>query len=165
LTNEEQLIPQRILPLLPDDNEPIYVIAFVGRDYSTFGHEWAHCLYHTNPAYQDHVRVVWERDLTDKLRKVISLELEMRKYHRDKWLDEFQAYLYENPAEFGRKWKEALTPPHQALVRLLSPPPLLSNMSNPSKLDEMHTISNDLASLSLGSDLAVLRDVPDILQY
>jgi hypothetical protein len=61
-------------------------------------------MFHLAPTYRDFVKEQWT-SLDKKLQKVIEKELEMRNYKKEMYLDEFQAYLLDDPADFGRKWR------------------------------------------------------------
>ena len=98
-----------------------YIIGCIKGDASTLYHEWAHANFFLNPKYQEIVKKMYQ-ELPDQIKKVINLDLKMKGYSSNVLLDEFQAYLIENPHEFGKKCFGTLWPLHLELVKILPRP-------------------------------------------
>ena len=98
-----------------------YFIAHLNGDSSTVLHEWCHAYYYFNQEYRDLVSELWE-SLPIKTRNHVNMELKMRNYHTNVYLDEFQAYVRENPMDFGKKWASDLQDIHLLLKSLIKPP-------------------------------------------
>jgi hypothetical protein len=103
-----------------------YLIACLEKDKSTILHEWAHAHYYFNSTYRELIATEWN-NLDPLLQKVIMKELELRNYHPDVFLDEFQAYVRENPGDFGKKYTQMLQPLHLKLKGLVRVPNIFAD--------------------------------------
>ena len=100
-----------------------YIIASLIGDQSSLYHEWAHAYYFLNPKFQIFVQEMFD-DLPAQIKKVILNDLKMKGYSSNVFLDEFQAYVLENPNEFGKKCSNTLTLLHQKLREIIQRPVL-----------------------------------------
>jgi primosomal protein N' len=137
-----------------------YMIACLEKDKSTILHEWAHAHYFFNPTYRELIEKEWIL-LDPLLQKVIKKELEMRNYHPDVFLDEFQAYVRENPGDFGKKYTQMLVPLHLKLKSLIHVPTIFvaDNLVYPIT----HLIENPLAMTDLANCIDEISATPEIL--
>ena len=101
-----------------------YLIAYLNGDNSTLLHEWCHSVYYFNTSYQSLVKDYWN-NLQPRTREHIKLELKMRNYSEIVYEDEFQAYVRENPSDFGKKWTSELQLVHQKLKSMVNVPLLV----------------------------------------
>ncbi|KAH6567655.1 hypothetical protein BASA50_004761 [Batrachochytrium salamandrivorans] len=99
----------------------VYVIAGIKGDRSTFLHEWAHARYFLDTLYRAEATRIWE-SLDTVVRRSIEKDLLMRQYQPTVLIDEFQAYLVETPADFGKRWAGVLNPHHVKLRALVKAP-------------------------------------------
>jgi hypothetical protein len=104
---EEQLLHN----IIPFELNFDYIIAYIQNDKSTLLHEWAHSVYFKNSEYRDHVHTCYSA-LDIKTRQIIEKELKMRNYQEDVYEDEFQAYIREDPSDFGKKCTSLLSGIH-----------------------------------------------------
>lgn len=74
-------------------------------DESSIPHEALHALYFLHAGYRDEVQRVWDR-LSKKCQSIIQRDLALRGYGEHVWVDEFQAYVVEDVAEFGNRAKQ-----------------------------------------------------------
>ncbi|KAJ3276512.1 hypothetical protein HDV01_004045 [Terramyces sp. JEL0728] len=100
-----------------------YLIAGLKGDQSTFLHEWAHAVYFANSDYREMISKIYS-GLDQNIRTVIEKELQQRNYHPNAYEDEFQAYVRENPADFGKKYSAYLSEIHQQLKKHVALPKL-----------------------------------------
>ncbi len=105
LTDMESLIFSYLQP------DTQYLIAHLKNDKSTLLHEWAHALFHNSSEYQSKVSDYWH-SLPLSIQTAIQKELTLRNYSPSVTIDEFQAYIAETPAEFGKKYIDLLKPIH-----------------------------------------------------
>ncbi|KAL3898495.1 MAG: hypothetical protein SGCHY_002706 [Lobulomycetales sp.] len=101
-----------------------YLIACLKRDVSSQKHEYAHAMYHMDLEYRGFAENLYNQ-LSKQCKVAIGKELELRNYASDKWIDEWQAYTVETCREFGRKWVDELSAPHQHLRSRLGKLPSL----------------------------------------
>ncbi|KAJ3093122.1 hypothetical protein HK102_007961 [Quaeritorhiza haematococci] len=109
----------------PKPRPPSYIIASLSTDTDTLLHEWAHAIYHLSEHYRLKCHDLWSTMVSPSSRAVLEKELELRGYRADVLVDEFQAYVVEEPGCFGRKMKGELVPVHRALREEL---PMLSDL-------------------------------------
>lgn len=117
-TNDLCTQEKQVFELLGDCK---YIIATLKGDQSSLYHEWAHAHYYLNPKFQTLVKDMFD-GLPAQIKKVISYDLKMRGYSSHVLLDEFQAYIIENPNEFGKKWYSTLIPIHHKLRSIIQRP-------------------------------------------
>ncbi|KAI8817115.1 uncharacterized protein EV422DRAFT_542478 [Fimicolochytrium jonesii] len=100
-----------------------YICAYLRNDRSTLLHEWAHAMFFTSPSYRDACEQLYKDVLDDKARAAVGVELRMRNYKEEVYMDEWQAYCVEGPTEFGKKWSRVMKEPHVVLRKLVGAPP------------------------------------------
>lgn len=87
---------------------PTYLIsALASQATASLAHESLHALYFLHPTYRDEVGRLYDEEIPRKVQSIIEHDLSMRGYDRRVWLDEFQAYVSNDAAEFGAKPREA----------------------------------------------------------
>jgi bifunctional DNase/RNase len=118
LSDQEQSVHDLII-----DSGCEYMIASLMGDQSSLYHEWAHAYYYLNPQFQSIVKELFD-SLPDHITKVVIYDLKMKGYSSVNFLDEFQAYVIENPNEFGKKCYNVLVPIHHKLRDLCKRPKL-----------------------------------------
>jgi hypothetical protein len=96
LTREEQFVLERIR-----NKNPVYIIGYVKGDKKTLEHECAHYKFYVDEKYRNKVNKLWQ-GLDSKSRYIVEKELKKRGYKEHNFMDEFQAYLIENPYYFGK---------------------------------------------------------------
>ncbi|KAJ3218606.1 hypothetical protein HDU67_004910 [Dinochytrium kinnereticum] len=94
-----------------------YIIATLASDVSTILHEWAHARFHLDPLYKSECEAAYER-LGDGVRNAVNKDLTLWNYRPSVFVDEFQAYIVEDPSSFGRKWEPELREAHIHLKAL-----------------------------------------------
>lgn len=99
----------------------IYVIGAVKGDWSTLLHEWSHSRYFRLESYASLCLDYWN-SLNKKTKKCIEKDLEMRNYLSSNYVDEFQAYVLENPCEFGKRFRGELIEIHMDLKAIVKMP-------------------------------------------
>ncbi|KAJ3321844.1 hypothetical protein HDV06_003846 [Boothiomyces sp. JEL0866] len=119
-TEGEQLIHSLIT-----SNHADYLIAGLKGDQSTFLHEWAHAVYFASAEYRDLITRLFS-SIEPTVRQAIEKELLLR-FVIFVFEDEFQAYVRESPADFGKKYTSYLSETHQQLKKHVQFPKL----SNP----------------------------------
>jgi hypothetical protein len=124
--NEHELQLVNTLNSISFKQQPIYILASLFNDQSTLYHEWAHAQYYTSTKIQTYAREAYE-NLPKIIKKSIDLDLKMRGYAVENYIDEFQAYLVESSIDFGKKHEAYLMQHHLALRKLI-PKPNLKNM-------------------------------------
>lgn len=77
-------------------------------DEGSMSHEVLHALYFLHAGYRDEVQRMWD-GLTKKCRSIVQRDLTLKGYGEHVWVDEFQAYVVENVAEFGNRTKQECT--------------------------------------------------------
>lgn len=94
----------------------VYICCSVTR--ASLLHEWAHSVYYLNQEYRLLVDSLFaEIALENKqLMRKIHQDLVLRNYHPRVFADEWQAYVVENPADFGSKWTSVLRK-YQVMLR------------------------------------------------
>jgi hypothetical protein len=101
----------------------VYIIASIAGDQSTLLHEWAHATYFIDKSFKDVCDEMYD-GLEPTIRIAIEKELAMRKYSPSVYKDEFQAYVLEDCADFGKRWSNILRPHHLKLRQLVDRPKL-----------------------------------------
>jgi hypothetical protein len=101
MTDQEAEIIQKVMKFT-ENTYIVYLIAWIERDSSTLLHEWAHSVYYCNSNYRSVVQEIYN-SLLPKTKKIIENELALRNYSPLVYPDEFQAYLREDPSDFGKK--------------------------------------------------------------
>jgi hypothetical protein len=120
LTEMELILYSHLLPI-----DPKYVICCLEHDASTLYHEYAHAYFYLYESYRSSVKEFYNQ-LPPLVLKSIHSDLKLRGYIQENYIDEFQAYLLESPADFGKKHASFLKPIHLALRQLVPRPNLHS---------------------------------------
>ncbi|RKP04042.1 hypothetical protein CXG81DRAFT_8747 [Caulochytrium protostelioides] len=108
-----------------------YVVAAIGQDRSSFLHEYAHAVYYLNPSYAEAASDAYAA-LPSDLRAAVEKELAFRNYAPAMFADEWQAYLQEGLADYGKKWVALLQPFQQRLRPYVKLPALTWQTIRPS---------------------------------
>ncbi|KAJ3000040.1 hypothetical protein HDV02_000992 [Globomyces sp. JEL0801] len=122
--NFDELYIQRAVEQFSDG---VYLIGYIKGDQQTYIHEWAHSHYFISSEFRKMVAELWAT-LDTKLKSVIERELVMRNYKPEVFEDEFQAYVFESPTDFGNRWKSLLLPIHKQLKSVIDVPKLDESM-------------------------------------
>ncbi|KAI8911419.1 hypothetical protein BC831DRAFT_492294 [Entophlyctis helioformis] len=104
-----------------DSSAVAYIIAGLHGDKSTLLHEWAHARFFLDASYRDLSHQLWDGLDTDA-RRAIEKELAMRNYRPDVFVDEFQAYVAENPEDFGKRWAPKVRDANRQLRQIINVP-------------------------------------------
>ncbi|MCB0342718.1 MAG: hypothetical protein H6626_00395 [Pseudobdellovibrionaceae bacterium] len=121
LLPEEQMIYNHILPILNGRHRggDYFLIGLnvVGFALDTLGHEIAHALFDSYPAYKNTIKDFWQNTLTESDREEIRNRLAFAYEGEDVIIDEFQAYLLQPKVpvaqsevleDFAEKYSHAL---------------------------------------------------------
>ncbi|PWN41995.1 hypothetical protein IE81DRAFT_330547 [Ceraceosorus guamensis] len=94
--------------LVEQSNSPFrYLVSVLQRfAASSLTHEQNHALFHLVPSFASAAQRAWD-DLPRKAKSIIQHDLQLRGYAESVWVDEFQAYVAEDPSEFGNVAAEA----------------------------------------------------------
>ncbi|PWN98641.1 hypothetical protein FA09DRAFT_329689 [Tilletiopsis washingtonensis] len=91
---------------------PLYVISVLS--LAALPHELSHALFYLSPVFARAAGAAWD-GLPRKSRSIIEHDLRLRGYAPEVWVDEFQAYIAENDAEFGQAARAACAEAEQEL--------------------------------------------------
>ncbi|CEH17188.1 hypothetical protein CBOM_03251 [Ceraceosorus bombacis] len=94
--------------LAEQSNSPFRYLVSVLQQFaaSSLTHEQNHALFHLVPSFASAAQRAWD-DLPRKAKSIIQHDLQLRGYAESVWVDEFQAYVAEDPSEFGNVAAEA----------------------------------------------------------
>ncbi|KAI8847079.1 hypothetical protein BC829DRAFT_397140 [Chytridium lagenaria] len=108
LTPSERLVDVLITP------DITYLIGTLSSDTSTLLHEWAHARFYLDETYRKLCESVYE-GLDADVKAAVKKDLVLWNYREEVEVDEFQAYVVEDPTTFGKKWEWALRSCHVRL--------------------------------------------------
>jgi hypothetical protein len=108
---------ERTLLEIIQHEEQGYIIGYKQGDTETLNHKKHHALYHLHTELRELAQTLYEQ-LPNDTRKVIECNLKARKYDQNVWIDEFQAYIACNIAEFGNKARKILPQAQFQLITL-----------------------------------------------
>ncbi|KAJ3109535.1 hypothetical protein HDU97_005192 [Phlyctochytrium planicorne] len=107
-----------------NDTSVDYIIASLVSDASTVLHEWAHARFFMDASYREACEKAFS-ELDDNIRIAIEKELAMWNYKPSVFVDEFHAYVVEDPSSFGKRWESSLREAHLLLKSLCGPAPVI----------------------------------------
>ncbi|KAK0544042.1 enhancer of mRNA decapping [Tilletia horrida] len=96
--------PQEVNPN-PNQPTPTYLISALSSQSFDLTHERLHALFHLSPTYAQRATELYHTQLSAKIRSAIEWDLSARGYRKEMYADEWQAYVSEDPGEFGGKAK------------------------------------------------------------
>ena len=122
--NDITVLEKLVFDIVNSNEMYEYLICCINGDSSTILHEWCHAYYFFDEEYRTKCQSLWE-SLDLPLKQHITKELEMRKYTESVFVDEFQAYVREDPGGFGKKWTSTLKMIHSVLLDIIKMPVLV----------------------------------------
>jgi len=93
---------EKIIDKIIQKNNPAYIVGYEKGDINTKLHEIAHYIYYSDDNYRNIVLSEWNKLDTNTL-QYITRQLKLLGYSDKNIIDEFQAYIIENPRYFGSK--------------------------------------------------------------